>query len=94
MDLIDALEQGIEGERAHSEWGVEQMRLNGIRRFMNTYVVSNSSSPRKLEDYFTDFIASPLWWSSSEMDELFFLEHFQKQLEAVRKLKAPTPWPT
>ncbi|MSU59078.1 MAG: hypothetical protein EXS35_13075 [Pedosphaera sp.] len=96
VDVADAFERGMIGERAWGEATITHMRALGAReradffRF-GGYPGGNPPSRRSAEDFFSQFVLMPLWAANSEADEMFFLQFHQKSLDAFRLLRTGTP---
>jgi hypothetical protein len=52
----------------------------------------NPSGRWSSQDYFNQLVVMPLWAGNSETDELFYLNHAQNSLQAVRRLRLGTAW--
>jgi hypothetical protein len=89
VDLLDAAETGLLGARASGEWGFETARSPDENQ--STPFLSLASG--RAGNPFEDWIVGPYWRAHMDVDELFFLDHFQKSLAGVRKLRSGAAWP-
>ncbi len=89
VELLAALERGIESERAFGECAFAYMRTASA----NLLTLSNSQGNRGASDYFNQWVVTPLWRANSEADELFFLQHHQRCLYSIRRLQRGSAGP-
>jgi hypothetical protein len=96
VELTGGFESSLVGERAFGVAIVSYMRTGssgGRMNFLRGSLGANAvqlSSPR---DYFQAYVVMPWWVANCDADELFLLQHYQQNLDAVRKLNSGVPWP-
>ncbi len=94
VDLADLFEKGMIGERAFGGAVIAHLRAISPKQRMNFLnPAGNRVARRTVEDYFEQFVAMPLWVANSEIDELFYLQWSQSNLDAFRQLRSGAPWP-
>lgn len=79
VDLLAALERTLVGERAFGEMGFTMAR-NRDPDFRHTM------------GYLLDPTTNPYWRMHIDSDELFMLRHYQRSLEAIRRLRGNGVW--
>jgi len=90
LDLTDALEKGMVGERAFGEAAFSYVRTVGPAGRTNLFWPV--SSRKTVKDYLEQFLMTSFWQPNE--DEMLFLEYHQRLLDAIRKVRTGTPWPT
>jgi hypothetical protein len=96
VNLADAFETGMTGERAFGESFFAMLRSASSRDRMRFLKLATSPNPVQLKspkDYFDAYVAIPFWAANMDADEMLFLKHHQRTLEAIRQLKAGVAWP-
>ena len=83
VDLTDAIERGMTGERASGEAAFSFMRSAGAAERMKMFGAN---------DYFEQFVLMTLW--NADQDEMFFLEFHQRSLDSIRKARNGASWQT
>jgi hypothetical protein len=96
VELFEALNRGLQGERIIGETYIEWLRQDGgssgTRNFGGAVSPAGTATLNSLEDYFGAYVVTPLWRVNSEDDELFLLQHYQSRFEFLRKLDGVKPW--
>ena len=92
-ELIDAAEKGMLGERAYGEAAFAHMRSVGATMASQSGSFGPPSGPKTWREYLDAWVVMPFWRMNSATDEMFFLKYHQRTLDALRKLRAGTPWP-
>jgi hypothetical protein len=93
VDLIDAIEKGMTGERAFGEAAFSYMRSAGHAERMKMLRGSGTVPVRRsAEDYFEEFVLVPVWRVHADEDETFFLEYHQCSLDSIRKVRHGASW--
>jgi len=93
VDLTDAIETGITGERAFGEAAFSFMRSAGSAERMKLFRGFGTTPGRKsAKDYFDQFVLMPIWRANADEDEALFLEFHQRSLESIRKARNGTSW--
>ncbi len=96
VNLADAFETGMLGERAFGESAFAMIQPASSReklQYSRGNFAPGPMSLNSMKDYFEAFILVPFWTANLEGDELFFLQHHQQNLDAIRKLKSGVAWP-
>jgi hypothetical protein len=100
VDLLEAIERGFLGERAFGSAFIETVRKSRGREFSGFFHFSPVGSPGgavktnlPVQEVLRDqFIATAYRATSMDEDELFYLSHVSRLLEATESLKANRPW--
>jgi hypothetical protein len=97
LDLQDAIERGLVGERARtSQLWVMLRQPDGVQKL--EAIMGRPTNPRPtarqcLENAAFDYIAVPIYrMTSIDADELFYLHTIQQSLDSVRRLQLHQPW--
>jgi hypothetical protein len=72
------------------------MRSVGSRERMGFFRLNMTAGPVQLKtpkDYFDACIVMPFWAAKADADEMLFLQHNQRNLDAIRKLREGVAWP-
>jgi hypothetical protein len=85
VDLIDAIERGMTGERASGEAAFSFIRSAGPVERMKMF---------RTKDYFGQFVLMALWRANADEDETLFLEFHQRSLDSIRKARNGASWQT
>jgi len=96
VDLADAFETGMLGERAFGESAFAMIQPASFREKLAYSRGNFTPGPpvlRSARDYFDAYVAVPYWVANLETDEMFFLQRHQQNLDAIRKLKSGVAWP-
>jgi len=98
VDLVEAAEKGLLGERAAGyEWFAQARHSSGPeigRKLRATWYTGLGPSKAILGNAFTDHLLYPAYKITSiDTDELFYLETMQAGIAALRLVKAHRPWP-
>jgi hypothetical protein len=88
VDLLVALEQGLEGERAFGEIGFAKARV----RDPDFRWPFNPNANRTAGKAIQETIVQPYWRMHMDSDELLMLRHYQRSLEALRQLNGNGVW--
>jgi hypothetical protein len=95
VDLTGALEKGMTGERAYGEAGFSYLRSADPAERVKLFSGSGTMPGRRsAKDYFEQFVLMPIWRAHADEDETLFLEHHQRSLNAIRKVRKGASWPT
>jgi hypothetical protein len=95
VNLSSSFEKGILGERALGEavFSVMHSVSSGERVKYNRFLgIAGSAQLKTPRDYFDAYVVMPLWGANADADEMFFLQHHQRTLESIRKLRTGVPW--
>lgn len=89
IDLGQALETGMVGERLFGLTAFEKVRQAGLRElFKLTSLGSRSSGGlEEMKDHIAGASVSAYWRSHMDMDQLFYLRHMQGRMELIRQLR-------
>ncbi len=90
VDLTDAFEKGMTGERAFGDCAFSYVRSASSRERIKFFRLNSGPPGQSLEDYFVQFVLAPLWRANSETDEFFHLQNLQKSLDSFRQLHQGT----
>jgi hypothetical protein len=98
VDLVEAVEKGLQGARASGYETFLLMRSSDSprvgRMLRGAWPPSGPSPSPRLEDILTDYLYIPAYkLTSIDQDELFYLRTMQEGLTGLRALKAHHPWP-
>ncbi|MCL4786032.1 MAG: hypothetical protein KJ070_04455 [Verrucomicrobia bacterium] len=93
LELGNAVENGMLGERAFGEAAFSQMRSAGATAATRFGGFGPAGATTSWKDYFDAWVLMPIWKANSRDDERLFLEHHQRSLDSLRKLQSGTPWP-
>lgn len=91
LDLTDALERGIAGERASGAAAMAYMRTLTSRERVDFWRSGSQTTSPTAGESLEQLALMALWIPNSEADELFALKFHQSSLEASRSLRAGTP---
>lgn len=95
--LSEALETGMLGERAFGGSMFNSMRtLRSSERgqFLRGLMTGGgAASVRTPKEFFNAYVVMPFWAANADADEMLFLQHHQRNFDAIRKLRAGAPWP-
>jgi hypothetical protein len=95
VDLVDAVEKGLLGERVHGYelFGMIR-RPNGLHLGRLFGGRGNPGFPKGWsEEVLMDYVYTPAYkLTSIDEDELFYLRNMQEGISALRLLKAQRPW--
>ena len=97
VDLVDAVERGLEATRASGFELFSMTRQSDgprVGRYLRGAVtVGFSSSRPRLADALTDYVYLPVYkLTSIDQDELFYLRNMQEGLTSLRLLRAHHSW--
>jgi len=92
VDLTEALEKGMTGERAFGEAAFSYMRSVGPAERMKVFRFGPTPSRRSAKDYFEQFVLMPIWRAHADEDETLFLEYHQRSLDSIRKARNGVAW--
>ena len=93
VSLADTFETGMVGERAFggAVFGVMRSASSPERtKFIRLNTVAGPVQLKSPKDYFDAYLVMPFW--AANADEMFFLEHHQRNLDAIRKLRTGVRW--
>jgi len=96
VSFADAFETGMLGERAFGEAAFAVMRTASSSdrlKFVQSSTSRGTAQLQSPKDYFQAYVVMPFWAANSDADEMLFLQHNQRNLESIRKLRAGVPWP-
>ena len=97
VDLLDAVERGLEATRAGGFELFSMTRQSDgprVGRYLRGAMSPGSSSSSRLEDVLTDYVYIPAYkLTSINEDEVFYLRNMQESITGVRLLKAHRAWP-
>jgi hypothetical protein len=95
VDLTDAIERGMTGERASGEAVFSFMRTAGPAERMRMFRGFGTPPARRTaKDYFEQFVLMPIWRANADEDETLFLEFHQRSLDSIRKARNGDSWQT
>ncbi|MGH7971335.1 MAG: hypothetical protein ACREIC_21670 [Limisphaerales bacterium] len=98
VDLADALEKGLSGERAMGEdlWSTLR-QTNGLRSTSAVFarpLLGSANTTNSLASFFSENIYFPVYrMTSIDDDELLYLKTMQGSLDALRSLRTGSSWP-
>jgi hypothetical protein len=97
VDLVEALERGFVGSRAHGEEYLAWLRRPGMARRKALYSSARSGRSPNLSQGFEevgmDYLYFPAYkLASIDADELFFLQTVQEGITGLRLLQTHHPW--
>lgn len=90
VDISDAFEKGMVGERAFGEDFLANMRSAGLRERAKYFKRTLVSGRHAGENFLMEFVAMPVWAANSDADELLYLQFMQKSLDVFRQLRRGT----
>jgi hypothetical protein len=98
VDLVEAVEKGLVGERALGYEVFALVRRSGGSRAQRSLRAllwgSPSSSRATFDDVVREYLYLPAYkLTSIDADELFYLEALQDSIAPLRMLQAHRPWP-
>jgi hypothetical protein len=93
VELLEALNQALLGERALGSTYIEWLQSQGVQVFGGAGSPTGKAKLNSLGDYFGAFVVTPVWRVNSKDDELFLLQHYQALFESLRMLGGTQPWP-
>lgn len=94
VDLTDALEKGMTGERAFGEAAFSYMRSVGPAERMKMFKFGTTPGRKSAKEYFDQFVLMPIWRAHADEDETLFLEYHQRSLDSIRKARSGASWQT
>ncbi len=93
LELGNAVEKGMLGERAFGEAAFSQMRSAGRAERMKMFRGFGTLPARgTAKDYFEQFVLLPIWRANADEDETLFLEFHQRTLDSIRKARNGASW--
>jgi len=92
VDLFGGVENGLVAERALGESFFESARNRVGGQNAYPFVPLPGNSKRTVRDLFNESVIAPYWRANMDVDELFYLRHFQTTLDGLRKVQHGTPW--
>jgi hypothetical protein len=91
LELLEAAQKGMLGERASGEAAFSHMRSISAKDRAR-FVRLGGSAGGSWNDYLDAWVWMPLWKANSYDDEMLFMEHYQHFLDALRRLQKGLPW--
>jgi hypothetical protein len=92
VDLTDAIEKGMTGERAFGEAAFSYLRSVGPAERMKMFNFGTPPGRKSAKDYFEQFVLMPVWRTHADEDETLFLEYHQRSLYSIRKARNGVSW--
>jgi len=91
LDLVEAVEKGMLGQRAAGEAVFSHLRMISAREGAG-FVRFGNTAGNSWNEFVDAWVMMPLWRANSFKDELFFLEYNQGFLDSIRELETGVSW--